>query len=705
MSERAAELGELDAESIARDWALAAEVVGRLWDSPPDEIHAQLAGGLHRLVGDDSVIFVVRHDDRKKTFALRAVAGFDPGDGRVSEGPRKPQAELAGPLPSVVEQALASGRLTRIDGDPAELVGMWGECPEVKARLSGLPGSMQLFVVGFSRRGHTGGICLGTNRTDVAGRSRIIEALVRQAAFALESSHAAEALRERELSYRALFDQAADGIMIMSTDGKRLVVNRSFAAMHGYTPEEMRDLPLSELDTPETAQAAPERLRRLLAGEAMTFEVEHLHRNGHRIAFLVSCNVVQINGQPHLLGFHHDITERKLAEKQKAMLEARLQQAQSLESIGRLAGGVAHDFNNMLGIILGHVESVLERTAPTGKPDEELIGIRQAAERSAALTRQLLAFARKQTVAPVVLNINEAVAKMIEMLQRTIGENVDLVWRRPTEVWPVRIDPSQLDQILVNLCINARDAISGVGSITIETGIRVLDAPRFVKDEDVAPGEYVWLSVRDDGCGMDQETVEHVFEPFFTTKGLGKGTGLGLSTVYGAVRQNDGFVDVDSRPGRGTTITLLLPRYGHRVEPVRTESADTLTPDGRETILLVEDDADLLMIVARMLRRLGYTVLAAPTPSEAIRIAREHDGTIALLVTDIVMPEMDGQELVRQVHSFMPDLRPLFVSGYTADIVARRGLLDKGVSFLPKPFSSQALGRAVRAALDPEQRS
>jgi CheY-like chemotaxis protein len=363
---------------------------------------------------------------------------------------------------------------------------------------------------------------------------------------------------------------------------------------------------------------------------------------------------------------------------------------------------VAHDFNNMLGIIIGQTDMALDDVDPSHPLHHRFMEIRQAAERSADLTRQLLAFARKQTVAPKVLDLNATVESLRTMLRQLIGENIAFAWRPGANLWPINVDPSQVDQILVNLCANARDAMADIGTITIETGNRVVDEAYCAAYVDLVPGEYVRLAVSDSGRGMDQETRSHIFEPFFTTKGVGEGTGLGLATVYGAVKQNHGFITVDSEPGAGTTVTIHLPRHVGRAEQARTEGAAEPLVRGHETILLVEDEPAILEVVTVMLERQGYIVLAARMPGEAIRLAREHGGEIHLLMTDVVMPEMNGRDLARNLLSLYPDLKRLFMSGYTADIIAHHGVLDDGVSFIQKPFSMKDLAAKVREALDRE---
>ena len=407
-----------------------------------------------------------------------------------------------------------------------------------------------------------------------------------------------------------------------------------------------------------------------------------------------------VDGRMVRLQIAFDVTLIREMEQERKRIEEQLKQAQKMESVGRLAGGVAHDFNNMLGAILGYTELGMLDVSPADPIHGTLKDIQKAAQRSADLTRQLLAFARKQTVAPKVLDLNETVEGMLKMLRQIIGENIDFAWLPGKDLGPVRIDPSQIEQLLANLCVNARDAIRDTGKITVETGAVTFDETYCATHVGSVPGEYVLLAVSDNGCGMDPETLSHLFEPFFTTKEAGKGTGLGLSTVYGMVKQNKGFIDVISQPDQGTTFKIYLPR--HAPEAGRTVKTDESPPAalGHETILLVEDEPMILDIAVKILQRQGYTVMAAATPGEAIRLAREHAGEIHLLMTDVVMPEMNGKEMAKNLLSLYPNLKRLFMSGYTADVIAHHGVLDEGVQFLQKPFSVQTLAAKVREVLD-----
>ena len=423
--------------------------------------------------------------------------------------------------------------------------------------------------------------------------------------------------------------------------------------------------------------------------------------------------VLTKSGKERLIAWHNSIIRNEAGEitghlssgediTERERLQAQLVQAQKMESIGRLAGGVAHDFNNMLGVILGHADMALELVDPSQPLHADLADIRLAALRSADLTRQLLTFARKQTIAPRVLDLNEAVDGILSMLGRLIGEDIDLVWLPGTEVYPVKMDPSQIDQILANLSINARDAIEGVGKVTIETGRATFDEAFCADHPDFIPGEYALLEVSDNGCGMDEETLERLYDPFFTTKEVGKGTGLGLSTVYGIVKQNSGFINVYSEPGHGTSFKIFLPRQAAKPERILKKDPESPAARGHETILLVEDEPLTLALTTRVLESLGYTVLGASTPEEAISLAEANTGKIPMLCTDVVMPGMNGLDLVKTLKVSLPNLKCLYMSGYAANVISRHGVLDEGVRFIQKPFLIIDLATKVRETLDSE---
>jgi signal transduction histidine kinase/CheY-like chemotaxis protein len=396
-----------------------------------------------------------------------------------------------------------------------------------------------------------------------------------------------------------------------------------------------------------------------------------------------------------------DVSIHKQSEEEKARIKSQLQQLQKMESVGRLAGGVAHDFNNMLGVIIGHAELAMEQAGPESPVYADLQEILAAADRSADLTRQLLAFSRQQTISPKEINLSDAISGMLKMLNRLIGEDVQLNFVPGKDLWPVQMDPSQVDQVLANLCVNARDAIADFGTITIETDNCTLDEGFCATHAEAGPGDYVRLTVSDTGCGMDKETMDHIFEPFFTTKEVGKGTGLGLATVYGIASQNGGFIDAYSEPGMGTRIAIHLPRHLSTAAGERVEGAATPHARGQEAILLVEDEPAILKMTKSLLERQGYTVLAASTPADALRLAPEH--AIHLLMTDVIMPGMNGRELAGILKASHPHLRVLFMSGYTASVISQHGVLAPGVCFIQKPFSMRALASTVRRALDQDE--
>jgi len=514
-----------------------------------------------------------------------------------------------------------------------------------------------------------------------------------------------ETLRESERRYRALFEQSMDAIAIMDGFPPQFrYVNPAFEELFGYAEEEVRALPVGDvwrLVHPEDVDMVRGKVQERMDGKttAIRYEFRIVRKDGE-IRWVEATGIrVENAGKAVNQAIYRDITGRKKAEDEQEKLLAQLMQAQKMESVGRLAGGVAHDFNNMLSVILGVADFVEEQLEADSPMHSDMGEIKKAAQRSVDLTRQLLAFARKQTVAPKVLNINAAVEGLLKMLRRLIGEDIALVWAPAADLWSVRIDPAQVDQILANLCVNARDAISGAGKLTIETGNVVFDEDYCADRLEFVPGEYILLAVSDDGCGMDKDTLAKIFEPFFTTKGMGEGTGLGLSTVYGIVRQNNGFVTVYSEPGQGTTLKVYLPRYGGEVVSELPDCSPPPADGSGRTILLVEDEIALLQLNRRMLTSLGYTVLAASTPREAVRLARERQGRIDLLLTDVVMPEMNGRELGAELHSFLPGLKQLFMSGYTANVIAHHGVLDDGVNFLQKPFLKKDLAAKIAAVL------
>ena len=515
-----------------------------------------------------------------------------------------------------------------------------------------------------------------------------------------QQKQAETALRESEERFRTLVDGAPEGIFVQAED-RFLFVNPAMVRLLGAArPADLIGRDILGLIAPEYHEAIRQRIRcQLETGKAAPpMEQDYLRLDGTRVSVETTAVPVRFAGRDAHLVFVRDVAERRRIEAEKQNLQAQLVQAQKMDSIGRLAGGVAHDFNNMLGVILGHADLALGKTDAASPLLNSLQEIRKAAVRSSDLARQLLAFARKQTIAPKALDLNETVAGMLAMLRRLIGENVELAWQPCPAPARVKMDPSQIDQILANLCVNARDAIGDHGRIAIATGLAAFDEDYCASHAGFVPGDYVMLAVADNGCGMDAETLLRLFEPFFTTKEIGKGTGLGLATVYGIVKQNNGFIDVDSQVGRGSTFKIYLPRL-QIAPPPEPPAAPPPLPTGHETILLAEDDPALLKMTQMMLERIGYHVLPAPSPEEALRLARQNAGRIDLLMTDVVMPGMNGRHLSQTLLADQPGLKRLFMSGYTADVIARHGVLEPGVHFIAKPFTPAELAHKLREIL------
>jgi PAS domain S-box-containing protein len=501
-------------------------------------------------------------------------------------------------------------------------------------------------------------------------------------------------LRDNKKRYRAIVDSYDGQIYICSQDYQIEYLNEKVIERIGHNAVgEPCFKALHDLDAICSWCVND----RVFKGETVRWEVQSPKDN--RWYYVVNTPIYNENGTISKQAMIQDITDRKQGEQDRLKLKSELHQAQKMESIGSLAGGVAHDFNNKLAVILGYT------SLASAEPDPATLQnylelIRKAGEQSADLTRQLLAFARKQTIAPKVLDLNETVSGMLKMLSRLIGENVTLTWQPAADLWLLNFDPSQIDQILANLCVNARDSIVNTGIITIETKNITIDDDYCSYHVDALPGEYVRLVVSDTGCGMDNETQTRIFEPFFTTKEVGKGTGLGLSTIFGIVKQNNGFINVNSEPGSGSTFTIYLPRHSGKDNQAPKEGMAMLAPRGLEIILLVEDDVAILDMAAMILSKQGYTVLKASSATEATRLAKENVGEIKLLITDVIMPEMNGRELTIKLQSLNPQLKCLYISGYTSDVIAQHGVLDEGVNFIQKPFSLHVLAAKVREVLD-----
>jgi PAS domain S-box-containing protein len=525
-------------------------------------------------------------------------------------------------------------------------------------------------------------------------------------------------LRENRTQLKDIIEFLPDATLAINKEKRIIIWNRAIEEITGVSASEMIGKGDYAYTIPFYGEPRPQLMDLVFENsEELASKYLNITREGNTFTAEVFCNALYNNkgawifvkASPlhdqsgNIIGaieIIRDITEMKQAEEARLKLENQLLQARKMESVGRLAGGVAHDFNNMLSAIIGFGHLALAESGTAQPLHSYLTEIRKAADRSVNLTRQLLAFARKQTIAPRTLDLNETVAGMLKMLQRLIGENIELNWHPGNDLWQVKMDPSQVDQMLANLCVNSRDAISGNGKISIETGNIVIDDSYSAHHPGLVPGEYVRLTISDNGDGMDEETLANIFEPFFTTKGIGKGTGLGLATVYGAVKQNSGFINVFSESGLGTTFMIYLPKSDFEITQARAEGVAEPILLGQETILLVEDELAVLKMATKMLEQQGYTVLQANTPGKALSLASKHDGEIHLLVTDVIMPEMNGKDLAKDMLSLYPQIKGLFMSGYTADIIAHDGVLDESVHFIQKPFSTRDLSAKVREALD-----
>ncbi|HIJ80554.1 MAG TPA: PAS domain S-box protein [Desulfuromonadales bacterium] len=527
---------------------------------------------------------------------------------------------------------------------------------------------------------------------------------LQQARFINERHQAELELQESQKQYRNLVEGTPDLITRVDMERRLIFVNHAAMKFYGLPPEGCVGRMAFDFIHPDDRESTIAAFNTWIQSgeEVFTHENRQVGIGGPDHYHMVWTIRAERDEKGALTGFAstaRDITDSKHNQEEKTRLEAQLQQSQKLESIGRLAGGVAHDFNNMLSVILGHAELGIMKLDSAHPVCADLLEIGKTAERSADLTRQLLAFARKQTITPKTVNLNETVSGMLKMLQRLIGENINLTWQPAANLWQANIDPSQIDQILANLCVNARDAIGNTGRITIETENSTIDEQYCAASPEAVPGEYVRLTVSDTGHGMDRETMSHIFEPFYTTKEMGKGTGLGLATVYGAVKQNNGFIAIYSEQDQGTAISIYLPRQ-EGVHGELQEAETAVIPRGHETILLVEDEPTILNIASLMLANQGYTVLKAGTPGEATRLAAEHAGEIHLLMTDVIMPELNGRDLAEKLLADQPQMKLLFMSGYTADVIAHHGVLDEGVHFIQKPFTLPVMATMVREVLD-----
>ena len=515
-----------------------------------------------------------------------------------------------------------------------------------------------------------------------------VASLTGQIALGIGRHWSQEALEESEARFRSLIEASFDGVFV-STDGIVREVNSGMARMLGWPQEEMIGRPVTDFVADESLEEVRRRVGQNVEGR---YDVVLRHRDGRKLMLEATARTVLNRGRPTRVTALRDVTEKR-------QLEEQFRQAQKMEAVGRLAGGVAHDFNNLLTVITGYTGMLLDDLTPDHPHRADLEQVSQAATAAAGLTRQLLAFSRRQVIAPRLLTIEQVVTNAEKLLRRLIGEDVQLMTVLSASPATVRIDPGQLEQVIMNLSVNARDAMPSGGKLTIETGWVELDEPYAQAHFPATPGRYAMLAVTDTGVGMDAATRARIFEPFFTTKEAGKGTGLGLATVYGIVKQNGGFIWVYSEPGRGTTFKIYLPRLDEQAQELPPRAPQAPRLEGRETVLLVEDAPPLRAAARLILSRRGYTVLEAGSAEEALDIAARHTGRIHLLLTDVVMPGLSGPQLAEKFRAVSPSSQVLYMSGYTDDSIVRHGVLASDVAYLQKPFSPETLLLKIREVL------
>ena len=594
----------------------------------------------------------------------------------------------------VTEYVLRTGKSLLLTPELAEELTRQGE-----VELIGAP-SIDWLGVPLQTRGETiGAVVVQSYAEEVRYgplERRILEFVSAQIAMAIEHVRTEEALRRSEEQYRELVDSARDLFFALTVDGTITALNPAFERAVGWPRAEWVGRSFKDLVHGDDLEEAYDLFARVLKGDTLADAVLRFRsREGTYVIGEVHANLRLQDGRvTGLHGVVRDVTDR-------VRLEEQLRQAQKMEAVGRLAGGVAHDFNNLLTAIAGYSDLLLQDLAASDSRRADVEEIKKAAERAAALTRQLLAFSRRQVVQPRVLDLNTVVRGAEKLLRRLIGEDVHLVTRLAPDLGAVRADAGQLEQVVMNLAVNARDAMRGGGTLAVETAnVTVTTAQRLPEQAPMPPGRYVELRVSDTGAGIDEETRRHLFEPFFTTRDTGKGTGLGLATVYGIVKQSNGFVWVDSAVGAGSTFTVDLPLVD---EPVQAAEAVPATPAdvrGTETVLLVEDESAVRAIARETLRARGFKVLEAEDGEGALRVAEGTPDTIDLLLTDVVMPGISGRAVADRLTAQRPGLRVLYMSGYTADALGQHGVLDAGISYLQKPFAPDQLSRKVREVLD-----
>jgi two-component system, cell cycle sensor histidine kinase and response regulator CckA len=518
--------------------------------------------------------------------------------------------------------------------------------------------------------------------------------LQRAVRYAIERNRSENSVRQWEKRFEDLFENTKDILFTLDLEGNVASVNKAAEEVMGWPRNEALQKNIKCLVAPEHTALCNEVMRRIASEEPLQhFEIAMLRKDGRKVLLEASARLIRSNGKKDCVqGIARDVTERR-------QLENMVRQSQKLEAIGRLSGGLAHDFNNLLCVINGHTELLTEALQPDHPAVRSVTQIRKAADSAAALTRQLLAFSRRQVFHPRVVDLNAIVTETERLLARLIDEHIEFYTSLDPALGRVMVDPVQVEQVIINLVLNARDAMPQGGKLTIETSNLDLEEDHQSKLSQIPSGKYVLLALTDTGCGMNEETQNRIFEPFYTTKEIGQGTGLGLATVYGIVKQSGGYIWVYSEEGRGTTFKVYLPRVAKPLTEPR-PSRHLEISKGTETILVVEDAEPLRALTKEFLTACGYTVLEAANGDEALRIAKSYAGTIDLLLTDVVMPRMGGKPLVEQVAEIRPHTCVLYMSGYPNDGIVQAGILANGVALLEKPFTREILSKRVRQALD-----
>jgi PAS domain S-box-containing protein len=588
----------------------------------------------------------------------------------------------------ILKKALASEGLVI----PSTAAGQAGD-----ALLSSLGVTSALFVPIVARDESFGLLLLGSNHDDLADAEgdafvRAGRSVSRQLGQSLALSGMFSKLTAAEQRYRALLENAADAIAVLTPEGVILEVNRSYESLTGLSREQVVGRHFRAFLSEEPARFVADYERSVMNGGGRAAPFPYRRPDGKVVHVEAARTLVEVGGERYVLSMARDVSER-------IRLEEQLRQAQKMDAIGQLAGGIAHDFNNLLSVILSYSSLVLDELSAADPLRKDIQQIQRAGERSADLTRQLLAFSRKQVLEPRVLDVNSVLAGAEHMLRRVLGEDIELSLLTFNRVKKVLADPGQLEQVVVNLAVNARDAMPHGGKLSFETADVELDEAYAAQHHGVTPGAYVMLAVSDTGVGMDAAILTHIFEPFFTTKEAGKGTGLGLSTVFGIVKQSGGDIWVYSEPGRGTTFRIYLPQAGQAQESEAPPPPVVMNLNGSETVLLVEDQEQVRVLARTILGRHGYNVLEAQNGGEALLVCEQYAAKVHLLITDVVMPRMSGKQLAERLATVRPGMKVLFMSGYTENTIVHHGVLDSGVVFLQKPITPAALLRKVREAL------